>query len=40
MQQDRHRWIGDGQNHLNVLVPIDWFFRLPLSPSRCGSVRS
>lgn len=32
MQQDRHRWIGDGQNHLNVLVPIDWFFRLPLSP--------
>lgn len=31
-QQDRKQWIGDGGNHLNVLVPIDWFVRLPLSP--------
>ncbi len=31
-QQGRNHWIGDGNNHLNVLVPIEWFFRLPLSP--------
>lgn len=28
MKQDRHRWIGDGSNHLNALVPIEWFVRL------------
>lgn len=33
MQQDRHRWIGDGGNHLNVLLPIEWLFRLPIGPS-------
>jgi hypothetical protein len=32
VQQDRHRWIGDGGNHLNVLVPIEWFVKLPLGP--------
>lgn len=21
------RWIGDGNNHLNVLIPIEWFVR-------------
>lgn len=31
-QQDRKQWIGDGNNHLNVLVPIEWFVRLPLAP--------
>ncbi len=31
-QQDRSKWIGDGGNHLNVLVPIEWFVRLPLGP--------
>lgn len=25
MHEDRHRWIGDGNNHLNALVPIEWF---------------
>lgn len=28
MKEDRHRWIGDGENHLNALVPIEWFVRL------------
>lgn len=28
-QQDRKRWIGDGGNHLNVLIPIEWFVKLP-----------
>ncbi len=28
MEEDRHRWIGDGGNHLNALVPIEWFIRL------------
>lgn len=32
VQQDRHKWIGDGGNHLNVLVPIEWFVKLPLGP--------
>lgn len=32
-QEDRHRWIGDGQNHLNVLVPIEWFVKLPQNGS-------
>ncbi len=32
VQQDRHKWIGDGNNHLNVLVPIEWFVKLPLGP--------
>ena len=31
-QQDRKKWIGDGNNHLNVLVPIEWFVKLPLTP--------
>lgn len=31
-QQDRHKWIGDGGNHLNVLVPIEWFVTLPPGP--------
>lgn len=31
-QQDRKQWIGDGNNHLNVLVPIEWFVKLPLQP--------
>lgn len=29
MRMDLHRWIGDGGNHLNALVPIEWFVRLP-----------
>jgi hypothetical protein len=28
MQQNLHQWIGDGGNHLNVLIPIEWFVRL------------
>lgn len=28
MKEDRHRWIGDGENHLNALVPIEWFVRI------------
>lgn len=32
IQQDRHRWIGDGGNHLNVLIPIEWFVTLPTGP--------
>ncbi len=32
VQQDRKGWIGDGNNHLNALVPIEWFVRLPLEP--------
>jgi|SRR6185312_12309548 len=28
MKEDRHRWIGDGNNHLNVLIPIEWFVRV------------
>ena len=26
--EDRKQWIGDGSNHLNALVPIEWFVRL------------
>ena len=37
LQQDRHRWIGDGGNHLNVLVPIEWFVRLPLGPREASA---
>jgi len=29
VQQDRKQWIGDGGNHLNVLVPIEWFVKSP-----------
>lgn len=29
VQQNRHRWIGDGGNHLNVLIPINWLVTLP-----------
>ena len=29
MRKDRGRWIGDGENHLNALVPIEWFVTLP-----------
>lgn len=31
-QQDRKDWIGDGGNHLNALVPIEWFVKLPAGP--------
>ena len=31
-QQSRHKWIGDGGNHLNVLVPIEWLVKLPTKP--------
>lgn len=33
MQENRHRWIGNGNNHLNALVPIEWFVRLEISKS-------
>lgn len=36
-QQDRHKWIGDGGNHLNVLVPIQWFVELPAGPKAVGN---
>lgn len=29
VNENRHQWIGDGGNHLNVLVPIEWFVQLP-----------
>jgi len=29
MRSNLHQWIGDGGNHLNVLVPIEWFVRMP-----------
>lgn len=29
MRMDLHRWIGDGGNYLNALIPIEWFVRLP-----------
>lgn len=32
-QQDRKLWCGDGDNHLNVLIPIEWLVQLPNSPS-------
>ncbi len=28
MKEDRSAWIGDGNNHFNALVPIEWFVRL------------
>jgi hypothetical protein len=34
VQQDRKAWIGDGGNHLNVLIPIEWLVRLPLGPKQ------
>ena len=29
IDENKHHWIADGGNHLNVLVPIEWFVRLP-----------
>ncbi len=37
VQQDLHKWIGDGGNHLNVLIPVDWFFRLPIVPREAAA---
>jgi hypothetical protein len=36
-QQDRKGWMGDGNNHLNVLVPIEWFVKLPLEPKEAAA---
>lgn len=33
MDEDRHRWIGDNNNHLNALIPIEWFVRLQSLPN-------
>ena len=27
IKEGKHRWIGDGDNHHNALVPINWFVR-------------
>ena len=27
IKQGHHKWIGDGKNHHNALVPIQWFFQ-------------
>ena len=27
IRDGRHRWIGDGNNHHNALVPFEWFLR-------------
>ena len=29
LKAGRHRWIGDGNNHHNALVPFGWFQRVP-----------
>jgi hypothetical protein len=29
IEQGRTQWIGDGGNHQNALVPIEWFVRRP-----------
>lgn len=29
VEQGRHQWIGNGNNHHNALVPIEWLVRLP-----------
>ena len=28
IREGKHRWVGDGENHHNALVPIEWFVRL------------
>lgn len=32
-QQDRKLWCGDGNNHLNALIPIEWLVKSPLKPA-------
>lgn len=34
IKEGRHKWIGDGKNHHNALIPIGWFLEPELAAER------